>query len=84
MARWPFADSLLHTGGEIGFMPDGLLGEDPEQVAAITDAVRGVLDQEFERLLLGHGDPIVGGGHDALAEFVGHATKMPAERAIPA
>ena len=25
-----FADSLLSSGGALGFMPDGLLGEDPE------------------------------------------------------
>ena len=69
-----FADSLLHTDGQIGFMPDGLLGEDPAQVRRdITDAVRGVLDQDFEHVLFAHGDPIVGGGHEALAEFVERA-----------
>ena len=53
-------------------MPDGLLGEDPEQVRAdITAAVRGLLDtQEFEHVLFAHGDPVVGGGREALAALV--------------
>jgi len=67
-----FADSLLSTDGQIGFMPDGLLGEDPEQVRAdITAAVRDLLaTQEFEHVLFAHGDPVVGGGRDALAALV--------------
>ena len=66
-----FADSLLSSDGQIGFMPDGLLGDDPEQVRAdITAAVRELLDtQEFEHVLFAHGDPVVGGGRDALAAF---------------
>lgn len=67
-----FADSLINAGGRVGFVPDGLLGDDPEQVRAdITAAVRGLLDtQEFEHLLFAHGDPVVGGGRDALVALV--------------
>jgi len=67
-----FADSLINAGGEVGFVPDGLLGEDPEQVRSdITAAVRDLLDgQEFEHLLFAHGDPVVGGGPEALARLV--------------
>ena len=76
-----FADSLISAGGTPGFVPDGLLGEDPEQVRAdITAAVRELLDtQEFDHLLLAHGDPVVGGGRQALVALV----RTPAERAIP-
>jgi hypothetical protein len=66
-----FADSLLNSGGELGFMPDGLLGDDPDQVRAdITDRLRELLDQRFDHLLFAHGDPVVGGGHDLLERFV--------------
>lgn len=67
-----FADSLLNDGGRVGFMPDGLLGEDPDQVRAdISAAVRELLEtQEFEHVLFAHGDPIIGGGRDALAALV--------------
>ena len=67
-----FADSLINAGGRVGFVPDGLLGDDPEQVRAdIAAAVRGLLDtQEFEHVLFAHGDPVVGGGRDALARLV--------------
>ena len=27
-----FADGLIHTGGELGFVPDSLMGDDPEEV----------------------------------------------------
>ena len=70
-----FADSLINAGGRVGFVPDGLLGDDPEQVRAdITAAVRGLLDtQEFAHVLFAHGDPVVGGGRDALARLVQNA-----------
>ena len=67
-----FADSLINAGGQVGFVPDGLLGDDPQQVRAdITAAVRELLDtQEFEHVLFAHGDPVVGGGREALAALV--------------
>ncbi len=66
-----FADSLLRTDGELSFMPDSLLGDDPDQVRAdITAALGELLDLEFDHLLFAHGDPLVGGGHEALADFV--------------
>ncbi len=66
-----FADSLINSDGQIGFVPDGLLGDDPDQVRRdITAALRPLLDQPFEHLLFAHGDPVVGGGRDTLAAFV--------------
>jgi hypothetical protein len=66
-----FADSLLSHGGELSFMPDSLLGDDPEQVRSdITAALHQLLDQRFEHLLFAHGDPIVGRGHEVLDSFV--------------
>jgi hypothetical protein len=66
-----FADSLLNRGGELVFMPDGLLGDDPDRVRAdITARLRELLDERFDHLLFAHGDPVVGGGHELLQRFV--------------
>jgi hypothetical protein len=65
-----FADALMHYGGELGFVPDGLLGDDPEAVkAGLMEAFRGILTRDFDHLLFAHGDPLVGGGKAALRAF---------------
>jgi hypothetical protein len=66
-----FADSLIHRG-EIGFVSDRLIGEDPEGVKeAVRARVRRLLaEQEFDHLLFAHGDPLVRGGREALRRFL--------------
>jgi hypothetical protein len=65
-----FADGLIHHG-ELSFVPDSLLGEDPEGVKrGLREALRRLLDLEFDSLLFAHGDPLLGGGREALREFV--------------
>jgi glyoxylase-like metal-dependent hydrolase (beta-lactamase superfamily II) len=65
------ADAVINYSG-LGFVPDGYLGDDPEEVKrAIRESYGRLLDEPFDSLLLAHGDPIVGGGKDALREFVG-------------
>jgi glyoxylase-like metal-dependent hydrolase (beta-lactamase superfamily II) len=65
-----FADSVIDYG-EPGFVPDDLIGEDPEGVKRVTrERCRNLLDEPFDHLLFAHGDPIVGGGRDALRKFV--------------
>ena len=67
-----FADSVINARGGPGFVPDGLLGEDPDQVRAdITAAVTELLEtQQFEHVLFAHGDPITGRGREALSALV--------------
>ncbi len=61
-----FADSLIHHG-EVGFVPDSLIGDDPEGVKhRIRERCAALLDEDFEHLLFAHGDPLLGGGRDAL------------------
>lgn len=61
-----FADSLIHYGG-VGFVPDSLIGDDPEGVKRlIRERCAALLDQDFEHLLFAHGDPLIGGGREAL------------------
>ena len=45
--------------------------DDPEETKEqLRASYRRLLGLEFDLLLLAHGDPIVGGAHDALAAFV--------------
>jgi hypothetical protein len=65
------ADSLIHYG-DLQYVPDSLLGDDPEQVRRDLHAsLERLLGQHFEALLFAHGDPILKGGRDALRRFLG-------------
>lgn len=62
-----FADGFLNEGGRVGFMPDDLLGENPDAVrTGLRNAATRLLDERFAHLLFAHGDPIVGDGREAL------------------
>jgi hypothetical protein len=65
-----FADSLINHGG-LGFVPDNLIGDDSESVKRhIRERTAALLDeQEFEHLLFAHGEPLIGGGREALRAF---------------
>jgi hypothetical protein len=64
-----FADSIVNQDG-IGFVSDGLIGDDPEAVKAkIRERATAMLDLEFDHLLFAHGDPVIGGGKEALRAF---------------
>jgi hypothetical protein len=67
-----FADGLVRSGdGPLEFVPGWLMGDDPESVrAGLVAAFRRLLSLDFDHLLLAHGDPVVGGGKEALRRFV--------------
>ena len=66
-----FADGLINHGS-LGFVPDSLLGDDPEGVKrGLGESLRSLLDREFDGLLFAHGDPLLPGGKQALVEFLG-------------
>jgi hypothetical protein len=66
-----FADAIVHYGGEVGFVPDFLLGDDPEEVKrGVRESVDGLLERDFEALLFAHGDPIVADARAALERFL--------------
>jgi hypothetical protein len=77
IAAWPgalaCADGVVRwqDGDPLGFVPDGLLGDDPEAVkAGLRAAYARIADElEFEALLLAHGGPTATGGREALARF---------------
>jgi glyoxylase-like metal-dependent hydrolase (beta-lactamase superfamily II) len=64
-----FADALIHYG-KVGFVPDNLIGDEPERVKRqVRERCAALLSEEFEHLLFAHGDPLVGGGRRALREL---------------
>lgn len=63
------ADAVVNYDG-LGFVPDRYIGDDPEAVkSAIRAAYGRLLDERFDSILLAHGDPVLGGGKDALRRF---------------
>jgi hypothetical protein len=67
-----FADGLIEVrGGGLGFFSDSLLGDDPERVKreVRADLRRLLAEQEFDALLLAHGEPRAGGGRAELEAF---------------
>jgi hypothetical protein len=67
-----FADALIRNGdGDLGYVPDSLMGDDPEQVRrGLTAALGALLEHDFDALLFAHGAPVAGGGKQLLASFV--------------
>ncbi|HEY3866650.1 MAG TPA: hypothetical protein VGL54_11280 [Solirubrobacteraceae bacterium] len=68
-----FGDGLTRDDdGAISFMPDQLLGEDPEDVrAGLAKSLRRMLDEEdFDTLLFAHAEPVADGGRVLLGEFL--------------
>jgi glyoxylase-like metal-dependent hydrolase (beta-lactamase superfamily II) len=66
------ADGVIRAGreSELQFVPDWLM-DDPEQTkAGLRAAFAELLELDFDRLLLAHGQPILAGGKQALAAFV--------------
>ena len=64
-----FADAVINYGG-IGFVPDDLIGDDPERVKdQVRARARALLSETFEHLLFAHGDPRLGDGREALQRF---------------
>ena len=66
------ADGVVRWGGgdELAFVPDGLMDAPERTKAGLREAYRALLHLDFDHLLLAHGDPVVGGGKEALRAFV--------------
>jgi len=64
-----FADALIDYGG-LGFVPDKLIGDDPEGVKArVRERCAALLDWDFAHLLFAHGEPLLDDGQEALGAF---------------
>jgi hypothetical protein len=62
VVRWP-------GRGELAFVPDRFMDDPKQTKAALRAAYRRLLDVDFDRLLLAHGDPVVGAAKEALGAF---------------
>jgi hypothetical protein len=68
-----FADALIRgRHGELAFVPDWLLGDDPDGVRrGLRERFRALSEEvEFDAILLAHGEPVKTGGRSALRTFV--------------
>ena len=66
------ADGVVRReDGPLGFVPDEYMGDDPEGVkAGLKRSYQRLLQRDFDHLLLAHGWPWIGGGKQALREFI--------------
>jgi hypothetical protein len=64
-------DAIINEGGELDFVPDTLIGDDPPGIKrSLKEALLQICKQEtFDHLLFAHGDPIIGGGKETLRTF---------------
>lgn len=64
-------DGVIRYGGELSFVPDHLMGDDPEGVkAGLRRGLAPLLDLQWDTLLPAHGDPLLGGAREALRAFL--------------
>ena len=64
------ADALVHFPDGVRFVRDNYM-DDPEQTKrGLAASLEQLLDVDFDTLLFAHGEPIVGGGKQALREFL--------------
>jgi hypothetical protein len=66
------ADGVVRLRGssELAFVPDFLMDDPQDTKQGLRNAYTGLLELEFDTLLLAHGEPIVGDGKEALRQFV--------------
>jgi hypothetical protein len=64
------ADALMGYDGVLAFVPDSLLEDPEDEKTGLLNRFRGLLERNFDALLLAHGDPVPKGGRTALEEFV--------------
>jgi hypothetical protein len=57
-------------GAPLSFVPDRFMDDPEHDKAGLRDAYRGLLDLDFDLLLLGHGAPAVGDGKEQLRTFL--------------
>ena len=64
------ADALVHFQEGVRFVRDSYMDDPPDTKRALAESLERLLDVDFDTLLFAHGEPIVGGGKQALREFL--------------
>lgn len=60
-------------GGPLRFVPDHFMDEPEATKEGLRASYRRLAELDFEHLLLAHGEPFVGNGREALADFAGRS-----------
>lgn len=64
-------DAVIRAGNRLAFVPDELMGDDPEAVKhRLRQALSQLMTRHFDHILLAHGSPWVGGGKKELKRFL--------------
>ena len=64
-------DALVRFDDELGFVPDHLMGHNPEGVKrGLRDVFSGHLQRDFDHMLFAHGKPWIGGAKTGLRTFL--------------
>jgi hypothetical protein len=64
-------DAVVRYDDELGFVPDYLMGDDPEGVKnGLRKVFLSILETEFDHLLFAHGEPWIGGAKKGLRRFL--------------
>lgn len=64
-------DAIIREDGELGFVPDYLMGDDPEGVKrGLKKVFTSHLKRNFDAILFAHGEPIVKGAKKELRAFL--------------
>jgi hypothetical protein len=73
-----FGDGVTRDeDGALAFMPDELLGENPEQVrAGLSRNLRRMFDEDFNALLFAHAAPVLDGGRMMLSDFLSQESAL--------
>jgi glyoxylase-like metal-dependent hydrolase (beta-lactamase superfamily II) len=63
------ADGVMHYGGELGFVPEQYMDDPEETKRGLRQAYAGLLNLDFDVLLVAHGSPLLAGAKRALRKF---------------
>lgn len=64
------ADGLVHFEDGVRFVRDSYMDNPDETKRELAGSLEQLLDVDFDTLLFAHGEPIVGGGKQALRDFL--------------
>jgi hypothetical protein len=67
-----FGDGVTRDrDGSVAFMPDDLLGDDPDAVrVGLGRNLQRMFEEDFDALLFAHAEPVLGGGRALLSDFL--------------
>ncbi len=64
-------DAIIKEDGELSFVPDYLMGDDPEGVKrGLKKIFTSHLKRDFDTMLFAHGEPVVKGAKKELRRFL--------------